>query len=106
MNWVVLFASGVLESIWAIALGKSEGFSHPVPTIVFIVALIASMLGLAYAVRTLPIGMSYAIWVGIGAAITIVYGMATGGEPISVVRVLLLAGLLGCIVGLRLTTQS
>ena len=106
MNWAVLFLSGILESIWAIALGKSGGFSHLLPTIVFIVALIASMLGLAYAVRTLPIGMSYAIWVGIGAAITIVYGMATGGEPISVIRILLLAGLLGCIVGLRLTTQS
>ena len=106
MHWVVLFASGVLESIWAIALGKSEGFSHLLPTVVFIVALIASMLGLAYAVRTLPVGMSYAIWVGIGAAITIVYGMATGTEPISLARILLLLGLLACIVGLRLTTQS
>lgn len=104
MAWVVLFASGIMESVWAIALGKAEGFTQPLPTVVFIVALVLSMLGLSYAVRQLPLGMSYAIWVGIGAAITIVYGMVTGAEPVSLVRILLLAGLVGCIAGLKLTT--
>ena len=104
MAWLVLFASGIMESVWAIALGKAEGFTQPLPTVVFIVALVLSMLWLSYAVRQLPLGMSYAIWVGIGAAITIVYGMVTGAEPVSLVRILLLVGLVGCIAGLKLTT--
>ncbi len=62
MAWIVLVLSGVLEAVWATALGRSEGFSRLTPSIVFIVALTASMAGLAYAMRTLPIGTSYAIW--------------------------------------------
>lgn len=102
--WAVLIASGVLESVWAVALGKSEGFSHAGPTIVFALALVASMLGLSYAVRTLPTGTAYAVWVGIGAALTVVYGMATGTEPASFVRIVLLVGLVGCVVGLKLVS--
>lgn len=104
MNWIVLIASGVMESVWAIALGKSEGFSHAGPTIVFLVALILSMLGLSYAVRTLPTGTAYAVWVGIGAALTVVYGMVTGAEPASWPRILLIAGLIGCVIGLKLVS--
>lgn len=66
MSWLVLIASGVMESVWAIALGKSEGFTHVGPTIVFVVALVLSMLGLSFAVKTLPTGTAYAVWVGIG----------------------------------------
>ncbi len=62
MAWFVLVLSGVLEAVWATALGKSDGFTKPLPTAVFGVALAASMAGLAYAMRTLPIGTSYAIW--------------------------------------------
>ena len=105
MAWIVLFASGIMESVWAIALGKSEGFTQPLPSIVFIVALILSMAGLAFAVRELPVGTSYAIWTGIGAAITVIYSMATGAEPASVIRIVLLIGLVGCIVGLKLVTE-
>lgn len=104
MAWLVLVISGILEAIWATALGKSEGFSRPGPTVVFIVALILSMLGLAYAMRSLPIGTSYAVWVGIGAGLTVAYAMATGTESASLVRILLLLGLLACIVGLKLTS--
>ena len=64
MSWLVLIASGVMESVWAIALGKSEGFTHVGPTIVFVVALVLSMLGLSFAVKTLPTGTAYAVWVG------------------------------------------
>ena len=81
MSWLVLIASGVMESVWAIALGKSEGFTHVGPTIVFVVALVLSMLGLSFAVKTLPTGTAYAVWVGIGAALTVIYGMVTGSEP-------------------------
>ena len=103
MYWLVLLLSGVLEAVWATALGRSEGFTRWAPTAVFAVALAASMAGLAYAMRGLPIGTAYAVWVGIGAALTAGYAMWTGQEPLSVVRVLLLAGLVGCVVGLKLT---
>jgi len=102
MAWLVLVLSGVLEAVWAVALGRSGGFTRLTASLVFVVALIASMGGLAYAMRTLPIGMSYAVWVGIGASLTVAFGMATGDESISVVKVLLLCGLIGCIVGLKL----
>jgi quaternary ammonium compound-resistance protein SugE len=101
--WLVLLASGVLEAVWATALGRSEGFTRWGPTAVFAVALAASMAGLAYAMRGLPIGTAYAVWVGIGAALTAGYAMATGTEPVSVLRVLLLAGIVGCVIGLKLT---
>ncbi len=68
MAWIVLVLSGVLEAVWATALGRSDGFSKLGPSVVFGVALILSMAGLAFAMRSLPIGTSYAVWVGIGAA--------------------------------------
>jgi quaternary ammonium compound-resistance protein SugE len=101
--WLALILSGVLEAVWATALSRSDGFTRLTPTVVFAVALAASMAGLAYAMRGLPIGTAYAVWVGIGAALTAGYAMATGQEPASVVRVLLLVGIVGCVVGLKLT---
>lgn len=102
MSWLVLVLSGVLEAVWAVALGRSEGFTRPAPSLTFAVSLVLSMAGLAYAMRELPVGTSYAVWVGIGAALTVGYGMVTGGEAISTVKVLLLCGLIGCVVGLKL----
>jgi quaternary ammonium compound-resistance protein SugE len=103
MSWLVLLLSGVLEAVWAIALGRAEGFTKLGPSLVFGVALVASMAGLAFAMRELPTGTAYAVWVGVGASLTVVFGMVTGTEPVSLVRMLLLAGLVGCIVGLELT---
>jgi quaternary ammonium compound-resistance protein SugE len=103
MAWLVLVISGVLEAVWATALGKSEGFSRPAPTAVFGVGLLMSMAGLAHALRTLPVGTGYAVWVGIGAVLTAAYGMAFGDEPVSALKVALLAGIVGCVVGLKLT---
>lgn len=102
MAWFVLVVSGVLESVWALALGRTEGFTRWVPSVVFVVALTASMAGLGYAMRTLPVGTAYAVWVGIGASLTVLVGMLTGAEPATPVRVLLLLGLVGCIIGLKL----
>lgn len=68
---------------------------------VFAAALILSMAGLAYAMRSLPAGTAYAVWVGIGAALTVGYAMMTGEESFSVTRLLLVAGIVGCVVGLR-----
>ena len=102
MAWLVLVVSGVLEAVWAVALGRTEGFSRLAPSLVFLVALTASMVGLAYAMRTLPTGTAYAVWVGIGASLTVAFGMATGDEAVTTVKVMLLLGLVGCIVGLKL----
>jgi quaternary ammonium compound-resistance protein SugE len=104
MSWLVLALSGVLEAVWATALGRSDGLTRPAATVTFVVALVASMAGLAHAMRSLPVGTSYAVWVGIGAALTVSYAMATGQEPVSLVRALLVAGIVGCVVGLKLLT--
>jgi quaternary ammonium compound-resistance protein SugE len=103
MSWIVLVVSGALEAVWATALDRSEGFTRLWPSVVFGISVVASMGGLAYAMRDLPVGTAYAVWVGIGAALTVVYGMLTGAEPVSVVRLLLIAGLVGCVIGLKLT---
>ncbi|KXO89040.1 DMT family transporter [Tsukamurella pseudospumae] len=102
MAWIVLVVSGVLEAVWATALGKSEGFSRLTPSIVFGVALIASMGGLAYAMRELPVGTSYAVWVGIGATLTVVYAMVTGAESASLVKVVCIMAIVGGVIGLKL----
>ena len=102
MAWLVLVVSGVLEAVWATALGRSEGFSRLAPTVVFAVAIVASMAGLAYAMRTLPVGTAYAVWVGIGAALTVVYAMATGTEPASLLKIVFLAMIVGGVVGLKI----
>lgn len=102
MAWFVLIVSGVLEAVWATALGRSDGFTRVGPSAVFIVALVMSMAGLAYAMRQLPVGTSYAVWVGIGACLTVVYAMWSGTEPVSAVKVLLLLGIVACVVGLKL----
>ncbi|MCG8920017.1 SMR family transporter [Actinokineospora sp. PR83] len=101
MSWLVLVVSGVLEAVWATALGKSEGFTRLVPSLVFGVAIVASMAGLAFAMRELPVGTAYAVWVGIGASLTVAYGMWTGTESVSLAKVLLLVGIVGCVVGLK-----
>lgn len=104
MAWFVLIVSGVFEAVWAAALGASDGFRRLGPSLLFLAALAVSMSGLGYAMRTLPTGTSYAVWVGVGASLAVAYGMVTGAEPVSTARVLLLLGLIGCIVGLRLVS--
>ena len=102
MAWIVLIVSGILEAVWATALGKSEGFSKLTPSIVFGVALIASMAGLAYAMRDLPTGTAYAVWVGIGATLTVIYAMATGTESASQIKIVCIIAIVGGVVGLKL----
>jgi quaternary ammonium compound-resistance protein SugE len=101
LPWLVLLASAVLEAVWATALGLSDGFSRPVPTLVFAVTATLSMLGLGWAIRTIPLGTAYAVWVGIGAALTVGWAMATGVEPFSVLKVLFITGIVGCAAGLK-----
>lgn len=101
MSWIILALSGVLEAVWATALGRSEGFSRLAPTIVFFIGLVLSMTGLGYAMRTLPVGTAYAVWVGIGATLTVVYAMATGEETFTLLKALFLVLIVGGVVGLK-----
>ncbi|CDP84647.1 MULTISPECIES: DMT family transporter [Mycolicibacterium] len=105
MAWLILIVSGVLEAVWATALSKTEGFTRLWPSVVFGVALVLSMIGLAIAMRSLPPGTSYAVWVGIGASLTVGFAMVTGAESASVIKVLLILGVIGCIVGLKAVTH-
>ncbi|HET7800682.1 MAG TPA: multidrug efflux SMR transporter [Humibacillus xanthopallidus] len=106
MPWLVLLASAVLEAVWASALAASDGLSLLVPSVVFLVAGALSMLGLAHAVRTIPIGTAYAVWTGIGAALTVTWAMTFGDEPFSVAKVFLLAGIVGAVIGLKLVGHT
>ncbi|RVW00680.1 DMT family transporter [Rhodococcus xishaensis] len=101
MAWIVLVISGVLEAVWATALGRSEGFARLWPTVVFGVALLLSMVGLGYAMRTLPTGTSYAVWVGIGASLTVAFAMLTGSESASIAKGLLVVAIIGGVIGLK-----
>lgn len=102
MAWIVLLVSGILEAVWATALGRSAGFTRLTPTVVFAVALVLSMVGLAVAMRSIPTGTAYAVWVGIGASLTVAYAMITGAETASLLRIALIVGLVGCVIGLKL----
>lgn len=101
MAWIVLVVSGVLEAVWATALGRAAGFTRLGPSVVFVVGLVLSMIGLAYAMRSLPTGTAYAVWVGIGAVLTVAYAMATGEEAVTASRIVLLGGIVACVVGLK-----
>lgn len=109
MSWIILIVSGMFEAVWATALGKSEGFTKFWPSVVFFVALVISMGGLAIALRDIPTGTGYAVWVGVGATLTVIYAMIFGGEPVTIIKVILILVLIGCIIGLKLvdggTTQ-
>lgn len=102
MAWLVLVISGLLESVWAVALSLSAGFTRPLASVVFGVALLFSMIGLGYALRTIPVGTGYAVWVGIGATGTALAGMLFLGESASVMRTLSLLLVLAGVIGLKL----
>ncbi|WP_068401509.1 DMT family transporter [Kribbia dieselivorans] len=101
MAWLILILSGMLEAAWALALSESKGFTRLMPSLVFLVAVTLSMVGLSYALRTLPVGTAYAVWVGIGATLTVVVGMATGAESISPAKIVFLTMIIGGVAGLK-----
>jgi quaternary ammonium compound-resistance protein SugE len=102
MSWLVLVLSGILEAVWASALSRSDGLTRPAPTLVFFVALALSMTGLAWAMRDLPAGTSYAVWVGIGAVLTVAWAMVTGAESVSTLKAVFLAAIVVGVAGLKL----
>ena len=87
MSWIILFIAGLFETVWALALKQSQGFSKLGSTLVFLVALVASMVLLAIALKKLPVGTGYAVWVGIGAIGTAIAGMLWLGDPAAVGRI-------------------
>lgn len=101
MEWIILIASGVLEAVWATALGRSDGLRRPAPTVIFIVASILSLVGLGIALNTLPTGTGYAVWTATGASLTVLWAMVSGAEKASVIKVALLTGIVACVVGLK-----
>lgn len=103
MSWLLLIVAGLLETGWAIGLKYTDGFTKPLPSVLTVAAIVASMWLLAQAARTLPIGTAYAVWVGIGALGTAILGVVLLREPLSVGRVVCLVMLVGAIVGLKLT---
>ncbi|MFF7650048.1 DMT family transporter [Streptomyces sp. NPDC007983] len=102
MAWILLMLSGLLETVWAAALSASHGFSRLRPTLLFVIAAALSMAGLSYAMRSIPIGTGYAVWVAIGAVGTAVYGMAALGDPVSAGRIVCLGLIVSGVVGLKL----
>lgn len=103
MAWVMLIIAGLLEVCWAVGLKYTEGFTRPLPTVLTVAAIIASMVLLSLAARSLPIGTAYAVWVGIGALGAAILGMVLFQEPASALRFFFLAMLLTSIIGLKLT---
>jgi quaternary ammonium compound-resistance protein SugE len=103
MSWLVLILSGVLEAVWASALAKSENLSRPLPSVTFVAGLVMSMAGLSYAMRDLPVGTAYAIWVGIGASLTVASAMVSGDEAVSMLKLLFLGGIVVSVVGLKVS---
>lgn len=104
MSWLILIASGVLEAVWASALAASQGLKRPRPVALFVVALTASTAGLAYAMTEIPTGTAYAVWVGVGATLTVLWAMITRREAASTARVLLLVLLVASVVGLKVVS--
>ncbi|WP_433391565.1 DMT family transporter [Micromonospora sp. KLBMP9576] len=101
MAWIVLVISGLLETAWAVALDRSAGFTRLVPSLVFVVTLVLSMAGLAYALREIPVGTGYVVWVGIGAVGTALVGMLALNEPASLPRIAALLLVVAGVVGLK-----
>ncbi|GAB4205656.1 MAG: quaternary ammonium compound efflux SMR transporter SugE [Roseiflexaceae bacterium] len=104
MAWLILVVAGLLETAWALLLKQSAGFTRPGPTVGFIISLALSMILLAQALKTLPVGTAYAVWVGIGAAGTAIVGMLWLGEPRDTLKLVSLGLLIAGVIGLRISS--
>lgn len=104
MDWLILILSGFLEAVWATALAASKGFKKLVPSLVFLLTVTLSTIGLAIAMKTIPPGTAYAVWTGIGASLTAAWAMLSGTEPKSLAKILLLLLLISSVVGLKVVS--
>ena len=106
MTWVILFIAGLFEVVWAIGLKYTEGFTRLWPTVVTVVAMILSVWLLGVAMKSLPVGTAYAVWVGVGAVGTVILGIALFGEPANTARIISVSLIIAGIVGLKLATPN
>ena len=104
VDWLILIVSGMLEAVWAAALGASNGLRRKLPTAIFVIAVVVSMAGLSWAMITIPTGTAYAVWVGIGASLTVLWGFVSGQERPTIARSLLLVVLVGSVIGLKVVS--
>ncbi|URM91257.1 multidrug efflux SMR transporter [Streptomyces sp. MRC013] len=104
MAWVLLVVAGLLEVGWSVGMKYTDGFTRLWPTVLTCLGIVASMVLLAQAARTLPIGTAYGVWVGIGAAGAAVFGMLVLGEPVTAARIFFVCLLLVAVVGLKVTS--
>ncbi|MER6260714.1 DMT family transporter [Streptomyces sp. NPDC059688] len=103
MAWVLLVVAGLLEVGWSVGMKYTDGFTRPLPSVLTGAGIVASMVLLSYAAKSLPIGTAYGVWVGIGAAGAAVLGMVLLGEPVTAARVFFVCLLLVAVVGLKAT---
>lgn len=103
MSWLILFIAGLLEVVWAVGLKYTHGFSRLVPSVITIVAMIASMALLSWAMKSLPVGTAYAVWTGIGAVGAAITGILLLGESASPMRIASLALIVMGIIGLKMS---
>lgn len=101
-SWSVLIGSAVFESVWATALAESDGFTRFWPIVIFLVASVISMAGLGYAMKQLPVSVSYAVWTGVGAALTVIIAVVMGNETMTVWKAVFLSGIVAAVIGLRM----
>jgi quaternary ammonium compound-resistance protein SugE len=105
MNWTILFLAGIFEIFWAVGLKYSDGFTKLTPTIFTLITMIVSFYLLSLALKTLPIGTAYAVWVGIGTIGTVIAGIFLFNESMSLFRMISILSILLGIMGLKLTTN-
>jgi quaternary ammonium compound-resistance protein SugE len=103
MAWIYLFVAGLLEIGWAIGLKYTAGFTKLVPTILTASSMVASVVLLGLAVRTLPLGTAYAVWTGIGTVGTVILGIILFAEPVTAIRIGCILLIIAGIAGLKLT---
>lgn len=106
MAWLLLFVAGLLEVGWAIGLKYTEGFTRPLPSVLTLAAMAASVLLLGVAMKSLPVGTAYAVWVGVGAVGTAALGIVLFGEPATAGRLVSLGLIVAGIVGLKLASPA
>jgi quaternary ammonium compound-resistance protein SugE len=104
MAWVILFVAGLMEVGWAIGLKYTEGFTKLVPSVLTLTAMTISVVLLAIALKTLPVGTGYAVWTGIGAVGTAILGIVLFGDPATLARLACIGLIVAGIVGLKLAT--
>lgn len=106
MAWIILLIAGIFETVWAVALKYSDGFTRLWPSVITAIAMIISLYLLAISLKTLPLGTAYTIWTGVGAIGAVIYGIFVFGESRELLKLLFVMMILGGIIGLRAVSSK